>query len=157
MCIRDRAKLTVAGKAAQGGAPVNVTLAGCQKNGKGQYIIPVELTFEGRAVTYTVLVEKRESVLVTLEHEQDVTVELTNNAGAVIAPRQQTGTADVYALVPGDSYTCLLYTSRSGEDPLTRVQAVADRDALCEAIRRVRAIHIADPVYDYIARLTRCV
>ena len=43
---------------------------------------------------------------------------------------------------------------RSGEDPLTRVQAVADRDALCEAIRRVRAIHIADPVYDYIARLT---
>lgn len=51
------------------------------------------------------LVEKRESVLVTLEHEQDVTVELTNNAGAVIAPRQQTGTADVYALVPGDSYT----------------------------------------------------
>ena len=25
---------------------------------------------------------------------------------------------------------------RSGEDPLTRVQAVADRDALCEAIRR---------------------
>ena len=100
-----QAKLTVAGKAAQGGAPVNVTLAGCQKNGKGQYIIPVELTFEGRAVTYTVLVEKRESVLVTLEHEQDVTVELTNNAGAVIAPRQQTGTADVYALVPGDSYT----------------------------------------------------
>ena len=84
---------------------MNVTLAGCQKNGKGQYIIPVELTFEGRAVTYTVLVEKRESVLVTLEHEQDVTVELTNNAGAVIAPRQQTGTADVYALVPGDSYT----------------------------------------------------
>lgn len=83
-----QAKLTVAGKAAQGGAPVNVTLAGCQKNGKGQYIIPVELTFEGRAVTYTVLVEKRESVLVTLEHEQDVTVELTNNAGAVIAPRQ---------------------------------------------------------------------
>lgn len=82
-----QAKLTVAGKAAQGGAPVNVTLAGCQKNGKGQYIIPVELTFEGRAVTYTVLVEKRESVLVTLEHEQDVTVELTNNAGAVIAPR----------------------------------------------------------------------
>ena len=77
-----QAKLTVAGKAAQGGAPVNVTLAGCQKNGKGQYIIPVELTFEGRAVTYTVLVEKRESVLVTLEHEQDVTVELTNNAGA---------------------------------------------------------------------------
>lgn len=65
---------------------MNVTLAGCQKNGKGQYIIPVELTFEGRAVTYTVLVEKRESVLVTLEHEQDVTVELTNNAGAVIAP-----------------------------------------------------------------------
>lgn len=100
-----QAKLTVAGKAAQGGAAVNVTLAGCQKNGKGQYIIPVELTFEGRAVTYTVLVEKRESVLVTLEHEQDVTVELTNNAGAVIAPRQQTGTADVYALVPGDSYT----------------------------------------------------
>ena len=100
-----QAKLTVAGKAAQGGAPVNVTLAGCQKNGKGQYIIPVELTFEGRAVTYTVLVEKRESVLVTLEHEQDVTVELTNSAGAVIAPRQQTGTADVYALVPGDSYT----------------------------------------------------
>ena len=43
---------------------------------------------------------------------------------------------------------------RSGEDPLTRVQAVADREALCEAIRRVRAIHIADPVYDYIARLT---
>ncbi len=43
---------------------------------------------------------------------------------------------------------------RSGEDPLTRVQAVADRDALCEAIRRVRAAHIADPVYDYIARLT---
>jgi hypothetical protein len=43
---------------------------------------------------------------------------------------------------------------RSGEDPLTRVQAVAGRDALCEAIRRVRAIHIADPVYDYIARLT---
>lgn len=27
---------------------------------------------------------------------------------------------------------------RSGEDPLTRVQAVADREALCEAIRRVR-------------------
>lgn len=100
-----QAKLTVAGKAAQGGAPVNVTLAGCQKNGKGQYIIPVELTFEGRTVTYTVLVEKRESVLVTLEHEQDVTVELTNSAGAVIAPRQQTGTSDVYALVPGDSYT----------------------------------------------------
>lgn len=43
---------------------------------------------------------------------------------------------------------------RSGEDPLTRVQAVADRETLCEAIRRVRAIHIADPVYDYIARLT---
>lgn len=43
---------------------------------------------------------------------------------------------------------------RSGEDPLTRVQAVADREALCEAIRRVRAAHIADPVYDYIARLT---
>ena len=43
---------------------------------------------------------------------------------------------------------------RSGEDPLTRVQAVADREALCQAIRRVRAIHIADPVYDYIARLT---
>lgn len=43
---------------------------------------------------------------------------------------------------------------RSGEDPLTRVQAVADRDALCQAIRRVRAAHIADPVYDYIARLT---
>lgn len=43
---------------------------------------------------------------------------------------------------------------RSGEDPLTRVQAVADREALCEAIRRVRAIHIADPVYDFIARLT---
>ena len=43
---------------------------------------------------------------------------------------------------------------RSGEDPLPRVQAVADREALCEAIRRVRAIHIADPVYDYIARLT---
>lgn len=43
---------------------------------------------------------------------------------------------------------------RSGEDPLTRVQAVADRDTLCEAIRRVRATHIADPVYDYIARLT---
>ena len=43
---------------------------------------------------------------------------------------------------------------RSGEDPLTRVQAVADREALCEAIRRVWAIHIADPVYDYIARLT---
>ena len=43
---------------------------------------------------------------------------------------------------------------RSGEDPLTRVQAVADRDALCQAIRRVRAIHIADPVYDYIAHLT---
>lgn len=100
-----QAKLTVAGKAAQGGAPVNVTLAGCQKNDKGQYIVPVALTFEGRTVTYTVLVEKRESVLVTLEHEQDVTVELTNNAGAVIAPRQQTGTADVYALVPGDSYT----------------------------------------------------
>ena len=30
---------------------------------------------------------------------------------------------------------------RSGEDPLTRVQAVADRDALCEAIRRVRHPH----------------
>lgn len=43
---------------------------------------------------------------------------------------------------------------RSGEDPLTRVQAVADRETLCEAIRRVRAAHIADPVYDYIARLT---
>ena len=43
---------------------------------------------------------------------------------------------------------------RSGEDPLTRVQAVADREALCEAIRRVRAAHIADSVYDYIARLT---
>ena len=43
---------------------------------------------------------------------------------------------------------------RSGEDPLTRVQAVADREALCQAIRRVRAAHIADPVYDYIARLT---
>lgn len=43
---------------------------------------------------------------------------------------------------------------RSGEDPLPRVQAVADREALCQAIRRVRAIHIADPVYDYIARLT---
>lgn len=43
---------------------------------------------------------------------------------------------------------------RSGEDPLTRVQAVADRETLCEAIRQVRAIHIADPVYDYIARLT---
>ena len=43
---------------------------------------------------------------------------------------------------------------RSGEDPLTRVQAVADRESLCKAIRRVRAAHIADPVYDYIARLT---
>ena len=32
--------------------------------------------------------------------------------------------------------------------------AVIDDAALCEAIRRVRAIHIADPVYDYIARLT---
>ena len=42
---------------------------------------------------------------------------------------------------------------RSGEDPLTRVQAVADREALCQAIRRVRAIHIADPVYDYICLL----
>lgn len=82
-----QAKLTVAGKAAQGGAPVNVTLAGCQKNDKGQYIVPVALTFEGRTVTYTVLVEKRESVLVTLNHDQDVTVELTNSAGAVIAPR----------------------------------------------------------------------
>ena len=97
--------MTVAGKKAQSGVTVNVPLASCQKNADGKYVVPIVLTYDGRVVTYTVLVEKRDSVSVTLTHDNDVTVELTNNAGAVLTSKQTNAGSTVYSLIPGESYT----------------------------------------------------
>ena len=44
---------------------------------------------------------------------------------------------------------------RSGEDPLSRVRPVADRETLLDTIRRAQSTYIADSVYDYIARLAQ--
>ena len=54
---------------------------------------------------YTVTVNKLEAVDVTLTHDEDVSVQVVSNAGALIAPVSSESGADLYKLVPGESYT----------------------------------------------------
>ncbi|MEA4966095.1 MAG: dockerin type I domain-containing protein [Oscillospiraceae bacterium] len=65
-------------------------------------ICAVTVTAEnGACRTYTLNVEKKDAVSVTLRVPDGTTAEVTNEAGAVIAP-----VGGVYRLIPGASYTC---------------------------------------------------
>lgn len=68
--------------------------------------IAVEVSHaNGQKTVYTLNVTKTASVEVTVAHAQEVTVTVQNAAGAVIAPKAQSGTATVFALIPGAEYT----------------------------------------------------
>ena len=102
------AAITVAGKSTQSGSPVTVNLADCeQDSSKKNYLIPVVLTANGQSVTYTVKVQKRATVSVTLNHEEGLDVKVYSQTGDYIAPTSSTGTADIYTLTLGLGYTYL--------------------------------------------------
>ena len=62
----------------------------------------VTVSAGGRETAYTVNITKTDSVDVSLNVPEGVSVEVINGAGSVIAP-----VAGVYHLVPGESYTCV--------------------------------------------------
>lgn len=90
------------------GTAVNVPLSGCTVNDDGSYKIDVVLTADnGQTNTYTVNVTKVDAVAATVTHDADVTVQITNAAGSVIAPVAENNGTDTYKLVPGETYTWL--------------------------------------------------
>ena len=100
--------ITVAGKSTQSGSPVTVNLADCeQDSSKKNYLIPVVLTANGQSVTYTVKVQKPDSIPVILNHEEGLDVKVYSQTGDYIAPTSSTGTADTYMLTLGCGYTYL--------------------------------------------------
>ena len=60
----------------------------------------VTVSANGKSTDYTLNVTKKDSVSVTLTVPSDVTVQVENSAGSVIAP-----VSGVYYLIPGESYT----------------------------------------------------
>ena len=73
----------------------------------GLYVIPVSVTANGRKTSYTVQVEKTDTVTVTLNVPNGVTAEVFNDAGAKIE-----GTNGVYRLDKDQTYT---YIATFGE------------------------------------------
>ena len=79
-------------------ATVPIGGSGCQ--------ITVEVSHaNGERTVYTLRVTKTASVSVTVTHTQEVAVSVQNAAGASVAPKTQSGTAAVFALIPGENYT----------------------------------------------------
>ncbi|MFQ7758186.1 MAG: cadherin-like beta sandwich domain-containing protein [Oscillospiraceae bacterium] len=100
--------ITVAGKSTQSGSPVTVNLADCeQDSSKKNYLIPVVLAANGQSVTYTVKVQKPDSIPVILNHDEGLDVKVYSQTGDYIAPTSSTGTADTYMLTLGCGYTYL--------------------------------------------------
>ena len=99
--------ITVGGKSTQSGTAVAVDLADCEKDSSNYYLIPVVLTANGQDVTYTVRVQKRASVPITLNHEEGLDVKVYSQTGDYIAPTTSTGTADTYMLTLGCGYSYL--------------------------------------------------
>lgn len=62
----------------------------------------VVLWKDGASRAYTIEVMKADAVEVTLQETGDLTVQVINAAGSVIAP----STGQVYRLIPGESYIC---------------------------------------------------
>lgn len=103
----EEAVLTVAGKAAVSGQSSFVTLADCEQDDEGNYLIPVAVSApNGQSTVYTVTVKKVDAVTVTLEAEStDVTVQVFNSADAEVFPTSTEGTVWTYRLIPSESYT----------------------------------------------------
>ncbi len=89
-------RVTVNGKT---GAAVEVPVSGDTE-------ITVEASHEnGCKRAYTIRVTKAASTDVTVTFEPGVSLEVTNAAGAVIAPKGVSGAGAVFALIPGETYT----------------------------------------------------
>ena len=88
------------------GQAISVKLVDCTVNADGTYSVPVTVSApNGQSSTYTLTVTKVESVSVTVTHDADVSVDIINSAGALIAPVVSEAGSDSYKLIPGESYT----------------------------------------------------
>ena len=93
----DAYTVTVNGKTVRAGESAEVPLT------EEKTEIPVAVTVNGQTKTYSLTVTKVGSVDVTVRHDSDVSVRILNAAGAEMGAK----TEDIYALVPGESYTCV--------------------------------------------------
>lgn len=104
--LSEGAAVSVNGKAGVSGQTSIVKLSDCTVNADGTYSIPMTVSApNGQSSTYTITVTKVESVSVTVTHDADVSVEIMNAAGSVIAPTASEKGSDSYKLIPGESYT----------------------------------------------------
>lgn len=104
--LSEGAEVSVNGKAGVSGQTSVVKLSDCTVNADGTYSIPVTVSApNGQSSTYTITATKVESVSVTVTHDADVSVEVMNAAGSVIAPVASEQGSDSYKLIPGESYT----------------------------------------------------
>lgn len=101
----QESKVTINGQEVSSGEAKKIALSDCATDGD-YYQIPIVLEApNGQTLTYTIKVEHKDAVAVSLKHDSDVTMQVYNSAGALIAPSSSEAEEDQYALIPTETYS----------------------------------------------------